>query len=40
MRRLEAQWFCDLLWDTTKDVAPSLADWYLENRAKKARLAP
>jgi thymidylate synthase (FAD) len=38
--QLEAQWFCDLLWEATKDVAPSLTEWYASNRAKKAKLAP
>jgi thymidylate synthase (FAD) len=38
--QLEAQWFCDLLWEATKGVTPQLSEWYLNNRAKKARLAP
>mgnify|MGYP001772593610 CR=1 FL=1 len=38
--QLEAQWFCDLLWEATKDVAPALSTWYEDNRKKKARLAP
>jgi thymidylate synthase (FAD) len=38
--QLEAQWFCDLLWEATKDAAPALSDWYEGNRKKKARLAP
>jgi thymidylate synthase (FAD) len=38
--QLEAQWFCDLLWEATKDAAPALSDWYETNRKKKARLAP
>lgn len=38
--QLEAQWFCDLLWDAIKDELPQLNEWYLDKRAHKARLAP
>lgn len=38
--QLEAQWFCDLLWEATKDVAPAVSDWYLKTRARKAKLSP
>jgi thymidylate synthase (FAD) len=38
--QLEAQWFCDLLWEATKNEAPEMSQWYEDNRMKKARLAP
>ncbi|MGC1245027.1 MAG: FAD-dependent thymidylate synthase, partial [Spirulinaceae cyanobacterium] len=38
--QLEAQKFCELLYTHLEDWTPAVAQWYLENRAKKARLAP
>jgi thymidylate synthase (FAD) len=38
--QLECQQFCDLLFPHFQVWMPEVADWYLENRAKKARLAP
>jgi thymidylate synthase (FAD) len=38
--QLECQKFCDLLFAEFQDWMPSVASWYQENRAKKARLAP
>lgn len=38
--QLECQWLCDLLWEHFQEWVPEIADWYLENRAKKALLAP
>jgi thymidylate synthase (FAD) len=38
--QLEAQKFCELLWVHFEQWTPAIAQWYLENRAKKAKLAP
>jgi thymidylate synthase (FAD) len=38
--QLECQWFCDLLMEQFKIWCPEIAEWYLKNRWKKARLAP
>ncbi len=38
--QLEAQKFCELLYVHLEAWTPAVAQWYLENRAKKARLAP
>lgn len=38
--QLEAQWFCDLLFQRFQEWVPALAQWYLKNRAHKGRLAP
>jgi thymidylate synthase (FAD) len=38
--QLEAQWWCDKVAEAVQDIAPAVFDWYLENRAKKAKLAP
>lgn len=38
--QLECQWFCDLLFIQFFDWCPQIAEWYHENRAKKARLSP
>lgn len=38
--QLEAQKFCDLLWVQFEQWTPAIAQWYLENRAHKAKLAP
>ncbi len=38
--QLEAQKFCELLFIHLEEWAPAVAQWYLENRAKKARLSP
>ncbi len=38
--QLEAQKFCELLYIHLENWTPAVAQWYLENRAKKARLAP
>lgn len=36
----ECQWFCDLMMASFKDLFPTFANWYLENRWQKAKLAP
>lgn len=38
--QLEAQWFCDLLWEEFAEWTPQIAEWYGKQRAKKALLAP
>ncbi|HEY9752183.1 MAG TPA: FAD-dependent thymidylate synthase [Coleofasciculaceae cyanobacterium] len=38
--QLECQQLCDLIWPHFKTWMPAIADWYEQNRAKKARLAP
>ena len=38
--QLEAQKFCELLYERFEEWMPNVAHWYLENRAKKARLSP
>ena len=38
--QLEAQKFSELLFEVFKSWMPEIAQWYLENRAKKARLSP
>ena len=38
--QLEIQKFCDLTWEHFQAWVPDIAQWYLENRAKKAKLAP
>ena len=38
--QLEAQKFCELLHFHFEQWSPALAHWYLENRAKKAKLSP
>ena len=38
--QLEAQTFSQLLYDIFLDWSPAIAEWYMGNRAKKARLAP
>jgi thymidylate synthase (FAD) len=37
---LECQQLCDLIWPHFQAWVPAIADWYEQNRAKKARLAP
>ncbi|MDY6782035.1 MAG: FAD-dependent thymidylate synthase [Cyanobacteriota bacterium] len=38
--QLEAQKFCELLYTCFEDWVPAIAQWYKENRAKKAKLSP
>lgn len=38
--QLECQQLCDLIWPHFKAWVPAVADWYEQNRAKKARLSP
>lgn len=38
--QLEAQKFCELLYVHLENWCPSVAQWYLENRAQKAKLSP
>lgn len=38
--QLECQQLCELIWPHFEAWVPAIADWYLKNRAKKARLAP
>ncbi|WP_017305783.1 FAD-dependent thymidylate synthase [Spirulina subsalsa] len=38
--QLEAQQFCELLFVHFQEWTPAVAQWYLEARAKKARLSP
>ena len=38
--QLEAQKFCELLYLQFEDWCPAIAQWYKENRAKKAKLSP
>lgn len=38
--QLEAQKFCELLYARFEEWCPAVAQWYKENRAKKAKLSP
>ena len=38
--QLEAQKMCEVIWPHFEGWVPAIADWYKENRLKKARLAP
>lgn len=38
--QLEAQKLCEAIWPHFQDWVPAIADWYNDNRLKKARLAP
>jgi thymidylate synthase (FAD) len=38
--QLEAQKFCELLYTHFEKWSPAVAQWYKENRAKKAKLSP
>lgn len=38
--QLEAQKFCELLYTHLEKWSPAVAQWYKENRAKKAKLSP
>lgn len=38
--QLECQQLCDLIWPHFESWVPEIAEWYKDNRAKKARLAP
>jgi thymidylate synthase (FAD) len=38
--QLECQQLCDLIWPHFREWVPEISEWYEENRAKKARLAP
>ncbi|MBE9116812.1 FAD-dependent thymidylate synthase [Lusitaniella coriacea LEGE 07157] len=38
--QLEAQKFCELLYIQFEEWCPAVAQWYKENRAKKAKLSP
>ncbi|MGB0564368.1 MAG: FAD-dependent thymidylate synthase [Spirulinaceae cyanobacterium] len=38
--QLEAQKFCELLYEHFETWAPEIAAWYLNSRAKKAKLSP
>lgn len=38
--QLECQKLCDLIWPHFEEWVPEIAAWYLQNRAKKSRLAP
>lgn len=38
--QLEAQKFCELLFEHFKAWTPEIAQWYVESRAKKAKLSP
>lgn len=38
--QLEIQWLCELLLPKFKIWAPEIAEWYIENRLGKAKLAP
>lgn len=38
--QLEAQKFCELLYIHLENWSPSVAQWYKDNRAKKAKLSP
>ncbi|MBD2580343.1 FAD-dependent thymidylate synthase [Oscillatoria sp. FACHB-1406] len=38
--QLEAQKFCELLYLRFEEWCPAIAQWYKENRAKKAKLSP
>jgi thymidylate synthase (FAD) len=38
--QLEAQKFCELLYIHLENWSPAVAQWYKENRAKKAKLSP
>jgi thymidylate synthase (FAD) len=38
--QLECQHLCELMWEPFKEWVPAIAQWYEENRMKKARLSP
>ena len=38
--QLECRQLCDLMWVPFKNWVPDIAEWYAQNRAKKARLSP
>lgn len=38
--QLEAQQLCDLIWPHFEAWVPAIAEWYMKNRAHKARLSP
>ena len=38
--QLEAQQLCELIWPHFEEWVPQIAEWYKENRWKKAKLAP
>lgn len=38
--QIEAQWFCELLFENFQSWCPQIAEWYANKRAKKALLAP
>ena len=38
--QLEAQKMCEVIWPHFEAWVPAIADWYKDNRLKKARLAP
>lgn len=38
--QLECQWFCDQLIEVFRDWCPQIAEWYVDNRGRKARLSP
>jgi thymidylate synthase (FAD) len=38
--QIECQWLCDLTWHHFSRWMPEVAEWYLDNRAKRGRLAP
>lgn len=38
--QLECQWLCDLIWPHFENWVPAIAQWYMDNRAKKARFSP
>ena len=38
--QLECQWLCELMWVHFQEWTPQVAEWYLQSRAKKARLSP
>jgi thymidylate synthase (FAD) len=38
--QLECQQFCDLLWPHFENWCPQIAEWYKQNRWKKAKLSP
>lgn len=38
--QLECQQLCDLVWPHFEAWMPAIAEWYKDNRAKKARLSP
>lgn len=38
--QIEVQQLCNLIFPHIEEWVPTIAEWYLENRAKKAILAP